>query len=103
MPDHLHLLLVAESEDADLCECVKRFKQLTGFVYQRQHQKRLWQHGYHERVMRDDHETLAVARYILENPIRAGLALRLGEYPFAGSDVYSWPALFSAWELGEQT
>lgn len=99
MPDHLHVLLIGESEDADLCACVKRFKQLTGFAYKQLHQNRLWQHGYHERVLRDDEATLAVVRYILENPVRAGLAGRLGEYPFAGSDVYSWPDLLSAWEV----
>jgi hypothetical protein len=37
-------------------------------------------------------------RYILENPIRAGLAKKLGEYPFAGSDVYDLPALLTAWD-----
>jgi len=87
----------------DPCECVKRFKQLTGFAYKQQHQKRLWQHGYYERVMRNDDETLEVIRYILENPVRARLTVQLGEYPFAGSDVYSWPALFKAWEPDKQT
>ena len=32
--------------------------------------------------------TEAVARYTLENPIRAGLAKMIGEYPFAGSDLF---------------
>jgi putative transposase len=103
MPDHLHLLLVGESEDADLRVCVKRFKQLTGFAYKKEHQQRLWQHGYYERVLRDDEATLAVVRYILENPIRAGLARRLGEYAFAGCDVFSWHDLSDVWELHEQT
>jgi hypothetical protein len=58
---------------------------------------------YYERVMRNDDETLEVIRYILENPVRARLTVQLGEYPFAGSDVYSWPALFKAWEPDKQT
>ena len=40
----------------------------------------------------------AVARYIIENPIRAGLTTTLGEYPYAWSDVYDLAALFSDWQ-----
>ena len=98
MPDHLHALIAAESEPADLGVFVKRFKQMTGFAHRRNHSASLWQPGYHERILRDDEATLAVARYVLENPVRAGLACKLGEYPFAGSDVYDWPALMSAWD-----
>jgi hypothetical protein len=34
----------------------------------------------------------------LENPVRAGLAKALGEWPLAGSSVYTWPELFTLWE-----
>jgi REP-associated tyrosine transposase len=101
MADHVHLLLVAESEGADLCALVKRFKQLTGFAYKRRTGHRLWQHGYHERILRNNEETLAITRYVLENPVRAGLAKAPGEYPFAGSHVYDWPALLEAWESAD--
>ena len=37
-------------------------------------------------------------RYILENPIRAGLTRELGEYRFAGSEVYDLEGLLTAWE-----
>ena len=39
-----------------------------------------------------------MAKYILENPVRAGLAKALGEWPLAGSSVYTWPELLTAWE-----
>lgn len=98
MPDHVHLLLGGQSEQADLERFVKRAKQVTGFAYRRTHGGSLWQPGYHERILRDDEATLTVAKYILENPVRAGLAKTLGEWPLAGSDVYSWPELLTAWE-----
>jgi putative transposase len=103
MPDHLHLLLEGQSEQADLERFVIRVKQNTGFAFRRTHNGSLWQPGYHERVLRDDESTLAVARYILENPVRAGLAKTLGEWPLAGSDVYSWPELMTAWVGVQQT
>ena len=35
-----------------------------------------------------DDEALSAARYTLENPVRAGLAARVEDYPFVGSMVY---------------
>jgi hypothetical protein len=39
--------------------------------------------------LRNDEATLVVARYILENPLRAGLVARIEDYRFAGSRLYS--------------
>ena len=98
MPDHVHLLAYGISERADLREFVVHFKKLTGFEYARRMGRRLWQPGYYDRVLRDEESTEAVARYVLENPIRAGMARQLGEYPFAGSDLYDARAILSAWD-----
>jgi len=96
MLDHLSVLAYGTSEDADLREFVVHFKKLTGFEYARLMGKRLWQPGYYDRVLQDDESTEAIARYVLENPIRAGLAQNLGGYPFAGSDLYDARAILSA-------
>jgi REP-associated tyrosine transposase len=88
MPDHLHLLLEATSERADLREVMHAVKQRAGFVFKRRTSQHLWQPGYHDHILRDDQLTLKVARYVLENPVRAGLAASPRDYPFLGSDVY---------------
>jgi len=98
MPDHVHLLVYGLAESADLRAFVAGFKQATGFAYRRQHDRHLWQPGYFDRVLRDDESTEAVARYVLENPVRAGLAGQLGEYGLAGSDLYDLQGLLSAWD-----
>jgi putative transposase len=98
MPNHVHLLIHGQSERADFQSFMKRFKQMTGFAYKQQTRQKLWQVGYHERILRDDESSETVARYILENPIRAGLTTALGEYPYAWSDVYDLAALFDRWE-----
>jgi hypothetical protein len=36
-----------------------------------------------------------VARYIIENPVRAGLAKTVMEYPFVGSQVYDLKELLA--------
>jgi len=47
-------------------------------------------------VLRSEDQTLPVARYILENPIRAGLAVSPTEYPFSGSTVHPKEAIVEA-------
>jgi REP element-mobilizing transposase RayT len=101
MPDHVHILAAASCEASDLPAFVKHAKQITGYTYRRSTSQPLWQRGYYDRILRDDEASLTVAKYILENPIRAGLAKALGEWPLAGSSVYSWTELLTAWE--EQT
>ena len=41
----------------------------------------LWQRGYHDRALRRDEDLKAAARYIVMNPLRAGLVKRPGDYP----------------------
>jgi putative transposase len=89
MPDHLHAVLEGRSPDADLRLFVSRMKQSTGFYFKKAFGEPLWQRYGHERVIRDDETTSAVIRYVLENPIRAGLAASVREYPFIGSSEYS--------------
>jgi putative transposase len=97
-PIHLHLLVYGTSLDADLQAFMIHFKKVTGFEYSKRFKRRLWQSGYHDRILRDDESTEATARYILENPVRAGLAHQIGEYPFAGSDLYDVRAILTAWD-----
>ncbi len=88
MPDHLHLLVEGQSEAADCRRFIKRAKQFSGFYYSQAFGGKLWQRYGFERVLRTDEATLVVAKYILENPVRAGLVKDPGEYPFSGSKVY---------------
>jgi len=41
----------------------------------------LWQRGYYEHAIRDEESLVDVARYIVANPLRAGLVRRIGDYP----------------------
>lgn len=89
MPDHAHLLVEGTTPGSDLPRFVSSFKQKSGFAFARQRPERLWQIGYHDRILRNDEATLAVVRYILENPVRAGLVARFSDYRYSGSDRYS--------------
>ena len=89
MPDHLHLLIEGVAEDSDCRRFIKHAKQYSGFYYSKVRKERLWQRYGFERIVRDSEQTFVVARYILANPVRAGLARTIDEYPFLGSFVYT--------------
>ena len=42
---------------------------------------RLYLLTFHDRALRREEDVKAVARYIIANPIRAGLVRRAGDYP----------------------
>jgi putative transposase len=87
MPDHVHLLIQGLRADSDCKRFISRAKQFSGFYYKQRHKRQLWQRYGYERVVRDDEATIDVARYILANPLRAGLVKDVREYRFTGSSV----------------
>jgi putative transposase len=89
MPDHVHLLVEGTTPVADLRRFVTRTKQSSGQVYARTNDARLWDEGYHDRVLRKETDVREVARYIVWNPVRAGLSQTPADYPYLGSDVLS--------------
>jgi len=84
MPNHIHgiIMLIADGRprgDAPtlgLSDVIHRFKSLTTARYRhgvKQHNwqlfpGKLWQRGYHERIIRDDDELNRTRQYITDNP-----------------------------------
>src|SRR5262245_50378740 len=86
MPDHVHLVLEGLTDRSDLRRCVKLMKQRVGYVARKEFRVlHLWQKGYYDHILRSRHAVEDAVRYVLENPVRAGLARGTGEYPFAGA------------------
>lgn len=76
MPDHLHWLMQL-GEGQALSACVQRIKSLSAHDAP----GRLWQKGFHDHAVRNEEDLPALARYIVSNPVRAGLVTRTGLYP----------------------
>ncbi|HFE48101.1 MAG TPA: transposase [Chromatiaceae bacterium] len=81
MPDHLHGL--ARIGNEDLSATIKKLKGRSGRRINRATNQRgtVWQPGFHDHALRKEEDRLAIARYIVANPLRAGLVSRLGDYP----------------------
>jgi len=99
MPDHVHLLVEGQSDDSDCRQFISRAKQYSGFHYKATYGRRLWQRYSFEHVLRNEDAAVSVARYILENPLRARLVERVDEYRFSGSDVYTVEQIMEAVQL----
>ena len=87
MPNHVHVL-VEGSEASDLPLFVKDFKQRTGFEYRQARGQSLWQKSYYDHVLRREEAVWDVVRYIVGNPVRAGLVTTAGDHPYSGSFVW---------------
>ena len=82
MPDHWHGLV--ELGDAGLGKVVRRVKGTSA--------RRLrlafpgighvWAPAYHDRALRQEEDLQAAARYLVANPVRAGLVRGVRDYPF---------------------
>jgi len=83
MPDHAHWLLQLGEHDT-LAAAVTRLKCSTARSVNRVLDRTgpVWARAFHDQAMRNEKQILAVARYIVANPLRAGLVSRLGDYPF---------------------
>jgi putative transposase len=82
MPDHLHWLFVLHG--ANLSATARRFKSVAARRINHARSSidaALWQRGFHDRALRREEDLAAVARYIVANPLRAGLVNRIGNYP----------------------
>jgi len=99
MPDHVHLLAEGRRENSDCLRFITRAKQFSGFHYKAAFKHRLWQRYGYEHTLRSHEGALSVARYILENPVRAGLVACIEDYPFSGSSVYSLEQILEAVQL----
>ena len=83
MPDHLHWLFVLQN--ARLPDLVGQMKQAAASKINRLYDQLgppVWQPGFHDRLLRQEEDIVDIARYIVANPLRAGLVVRVGDYPY---------------------
>ncbi|NIE73945.1 transposase [Pantoea sp. Ap-967] len=81
MPDHVHWLL--ELKDTTLGTLMQRFKCQSSHALRKAGvgASPIWQAGYYDHALRRDEDVVKMARYIIANPIRAGLVTKAGDYP----------------------
>ena len=88
MPDHMHLLIRLSGKDS-LQTVVQKLKSNTAREIKSLDLEigQVWAVAFHDRALRKDEDLRLIARYVVLNPVRAGLACRTGDYPY-------WNAVF---------
>ncbi|WP_107850401.1 REP-associated tyrosine transposase [Oceanimonas marisflavi] len=82
MPEHLHWLLQL-NEAASLAGLIHTFKGRSArrVNHHLGRSGACWQRGFHDHAIRQEEDLRQIARYIIANPLRAGLVNRVGDYP----------------------
>ena|SRR5579871_2571206 len=87
MPDHVHLVLGA-SPTCDVTSFVGQFKNLVQrAAWKAGARGKIWQLSFYDHFLRADEDLERVVDYVVNNPVRRGLAEHWREYPFSGSLV----------------
>ncbi len=83
MPDHAHWMVQLGSAKPlhKAVESLKAFSAADANVAL-DRRGALWARGFHDRALRQGDDLRTVARYIIANPLRAGLVDRVGDYPY---------------------
>ncbi len=81
MPDHLHF--AGQLGDSTLARVMHTLKSFSAtHLAKTGIETPVWQNGYHDHVLRDDEDYNTRLRYLIENPMRAGLVERGERYPY---------------------
>jgi REP element-mobilizing transposase RayT len=74
MPDHLHVVLSPAASRVPVSTWLDRFKSFTTHQFtETGGRPPLWQKSAFDHVLRDGEKAEGVLRYVIENPVRAGL------------------------------
>ncbi|MDH3690717.1 MAG: transposase [Gammaproteobacteria bacterium] len=81
MPDHVHWLFQL-GEKRSLSHVMFQFKGVSARRLNEIGGRRgpVWQKAYYDRALRDNENLEQTARYIVANPLRAGLVTNIGDY-----------------------
>lgn len=83
MPNHVHLLMTPLVEVSKVMQSLKRFTAREGNRILGLTGQPFWQDESYDRLVRDETEFQRIADYIEMNPVKAGLAVTPGEFPWS--------------------
>ena len=83
MPDHAHWLIQLGAT-TPLGICIGRIKSASSREVNRACRRKgcVWAPAFHDHALRADEDVEMAARYVVANPLRAGLVERIGDYPY---------------------
>ncbi len=86
MPDHIHLFAMPDEKPEELGRWVSTWKSISSrrIVAGTGAPAPVWQRDYFDRYLRTAESYSAKWDYVCNNPLRAGLVTRVGDWPYQG-------------------
>ena len=81
MPDHLHWLIELGPVSLGRLMCEFKSRSSCALYKAGAERRHIWQTSFHDRALRKDDDLVKMARYVVANPLRAGLVKQIGDYP----------------------
>ena len=81
MPDHFHWLVELHQDSLGELMCRTKSFSTRAVNTATGRTGSLWQQSYHDHAVRHEEGLRRVARYVVANPMRAGLVKQIGDYP----------------------
>ena len=84
MPDHVHWLVTLARRYARRVggTCEKPLRARDQLLLRSTQGTPVWQRGFHDHALRRDEDVREIARYIVANPVRAGIVGNVRAYPW---------------------
>ncbi|QKZ07763.1 MULTISPECIES: REP-associated tyrosine transposase [Pseudomonas] len=80
MPDHLHWLVELTAGDLSQMVCRVKARSAAAVNTATGRKGSLWRKGFHDKAVRRDENLKHLARYVVANPVRAGLVRSVRDY-----------------------
>ena len=80
MPNHIHWLVELKSNTLSALMIATKSRSARAINARLGRSGCVWQKGFHDRAIRSEEDLLTVARYVISNPVRAGLVSRVHDY-----------------------
>ncbi|MGF6554940.1 putative transposase [Pseudomonas sp. S30_BP2TU TE3576] len=81
MPDHFHWLIQLQRGSLAQLMCQTKSLSTRAINSATGRTGSLWQQSFHDHALRKEEDLVKLARYVVANPLRAGLVQKLGDYP----------------------
>jgi REP element-mobilizing transposase RayT len=84
MPDHMHVIVSSGDSGVALSKFLNIFKGRTAAVFRKRFGiSKLWQKSAYDHVIRAGEDLKTIIQYVLNNPVRNGLAASPEDYPYS--------------------
>ncbi|MBC8174911.1 MAG: hypothetical protein H8E82_04565 [Candidatus Marinimicrobia bacterium] len=101
IPDHTHIVMFGDSDQADTYKAMVDFKQQSGYWFSQNRPSVRWQKDFYDHIHRSNEDLNNQILYVLNNPVRRGVVKYWWEYSYSGSTGFDWDKIVERFRYNE--